>query len=156
MTLADLSALLEQYRAGLDAEIALLERLDGLAAQQHAVAQSGEFSRFGGISDERDRVMAGLVTVEDQLKQLRHALSDGKDETRSLPGYEDVVELRRRCVEMVTRILDTDKDSLDALAAAELARREVARALERGETTLDAYRRVAAAPPEATLLNRRG
>src|SRR5215510_8255870 len=123
---ADLAALLEQYRAGLDAEIALLERLDGLAAQQHALARSGELSRFGGISDERDRVMAGLVTLEDQLKQLRHALSDGKDSTRSLPGYEQVVELRRRCVAMVTRILDTDKDSLDALAAAELARREVA------------------------------
>src|SRR5437762_523623 len=82
-----------------------------VAARQHAVSTSGDLSHFGPASDERDRVMAGLVTIEDQLKQIRHALSDGKDETKRLPGYAEVIELRRACVALVTRILDTDKDS---------------------------------------------
>jgi hypothetical protein len=156
MTPSDLAALLDQYRAGLEAEISLLTHLEGVAARQQAASKASNFTQFGQISDERDRVMAGLVTIEDQLKQLRHALSDGRDETKRLAGYDEVVELRRTCVALVTKILETDKDSMNALAAAEMARRDVARALEHGETTLEAYRRVAATPPEATLVNRRG
>jgi hypothetical protein len=53
-------------------------------------------------------------------------------------------------------ILKTDSASLEALAAAELARRDLARAMEQGETTLAAYRRVMMTPPGATLVDRRG
>jgi hypothetical protein len=42
------------------------------------------------------------------------------------------------------------------LAAAELARRDAARAMEQGETTLAAYRRVMTMLPGATLVDRRG
>ena len=156
MTPEDLAALLDQYRAGLDAEIALLTHLETLAGRQRAATASGDLKDFGRFADERDKVMAGLVTLEEQLKQIRHSLSDGKDDTKRLAGYEDVVAMRRTAVALVTKILETDQDSLNALANAELARRDAARALEQGETTLDAYRRVAATPPEATLVNRRG
>jgi hypothetical protein len=73
-----------------------------------------------------------------------------------LPGYGEAVKLHREAIALVSGILTTDGESLDALAAAERARRETARAMEQGETTLAAYRRVMTALPGATLVDRRG
>jgi hypothetical protein len=57
---------------------------------------------------------------------------------------------------LAAKILKTDEDSKEALAKAEQARRDQARAVEQGETTLSAYRRVMSVPPGATLVDRRG
>jgi hypothetical protein len=60
-------------------------------------------------------------------------------------------------VDLVAAILATDQESMKALADAELARRAAVASLERGETTLAAYRKVIAPPVSAsTLLDRRG
>ena len=67
------------------------------------------------------------------------------------------VALHREAATLVGSILTADQASLSALADAELARRTAVASLERGETTLAAYRRVLAPPvASATLLNRRG
>jgi hypothetical protein len=54
-------------------------------------------------------------------------------------------------------VLTVDEGSLEALKEAELARRVAAQALEQGESTLAAYRRVVTPTlKSATLVNRRG
>ena len=53
--------------------------------------------------------------------------------------------------------MNSDQESLEALKEAERARRFVARALEQGESTLAAYRRVVSPTlTGATLVNRKG
>jgi hypothetical protein len=152
----DVAAVLDQYRAGLEAEIGLLTRLEKVAARQHAASALSDFNELAAAAEERDRLMAGLVSIEQELRTARETLTQVRDELAGQPEFEETVHLHRAAVAMVKRILGTDQESLAALAAAETARREAARALERGEVTLEAYRRLAATPLPATLVNRRG
>ena len=152
----DIAAVLDQYRAGLEAEINLLTRLEKVAARQHAASGLSDFHELAAAAEERDRLMAGLVSVEQELRTAREALTQVRDELTGQPQFEQTVHLHRAAIAMVKRILGTDQESLAALAAAETARREAARALEQGEVTLEAYRRLAATPLPATLVDRRG
>jgi len=151
-----LVALIEQYRAGLEAELIILRKLEQTAARQREASSTQDFSALNRAADERDELMAALVNIEGQLRVVRQTLSTSRDEARHLPGYADAVKLHREAIALVTGILNTDDESLDALAAAERARRETGRAMEQGETTLAAYRLVMTALPGATLVNRRG
>jgi hypothetical protein len=152
----EIAAVLGQYRAGLEAEIRLLTRLETAAARQHAASQLSDFLQLESAADERDRLMAGLVSIEQELRTARQTLAAVRDQLAGQPEFEETVHLHRAAVAMVKRILGTDQDSMAALAIAEAARRAAARALEQGEVTLEAYRRMAATPPPATLVNRRG
>lgn len=156
MTAADLTHLIDEYRQGLDAEIAILRRLEEIADQQHAASSARDLDALGRAADERDRLMSALVTIEQQVRPVRQSLSEVKDRVRQLPGYREALELHRTAIALVSRILRTDSSSLESLAAAEHARRDLARAMEQGETTLAAYRRVMMTPPGATLVDRRG
>jgi hypothetical protein len=156
MTSPDLEVLIEQYRAGLEAEIALLLKLEAISAQQRAASDARDLDALNGVSDARDRLTAGLVSIEEQLRRVRRDLSESRVEARLLPGYSEAVALHHEAIALVTRILDTDKASLQALATAELARRDAVRAVEQGETTLSAYRKVMVLAPGATLVDRRG
>jgi hypothetical protein len=100
--------------------------------------------------------MAGLVTIEQELSKTRAILADHQAELAAHPEFEQTVHLHRAAMAMVKKILSTDEESLAALAAAEAARRATARALEQGEVTLEAYRKLAATPLPATLVDRRG
>jgi hypothetical protein len=151
-----LVALIEQYRAGLEAELIILRKLEQTAARQREASSTQDFTALNRAADERDQLMAALVNIEGQLRVVRQTLSTSRDEARHVPGYAEAVKLHREAIALVTRILNTDGESLDALASAERARRETARAVEQGETTLAAYRRVMTALPGATLVNRRG
>jgi hypothetical protein len=157
VTLDEIARLVGEYSAGLEAELHLLHRLEQVASEQHAGSRQGEFVRFGDAADERDKVMWNLVRLEEHLRVVRHALAEHPELTAEVPGFDDVVAKHRDAVALVNRILATDQASLSALADAELARRSAVAGLERGETTLAAYRRVLAPPVGApTLLNKRG
>ena len=151
-----LVALIEQYRAGLEAELVILRRLEQTAARQREASAAQDLGALNRAADDRDGLMAALVNIEGQLRVVRQTLSGSREEARHLPGYAEAVKLHREAIALVSGILNTDGESLDALAAAELARRETARAVEQGETTLAAYRRVMTALPGATLVDRRG
>ena len=156
MAESPLVALIEQYRAGLEAELVILRKLELTAANQKEASAVQDFGALNRAADERDGLMAALVNIEGQLRVVRQTLSNSREEARHLPGYPEAVILHREAIALVTRILNTDGESLDALAAAELARREAVRAMEQGETTLAAYRRVMTTLPGATLVDRRG
>ena len=156
MTPADLTELIGQYRAGLEAEVVVLRRLHLAAARQREATAGQDFGMLTQAADDRDRLMAGLVAIEGELHRVREALSGSRMQARNLPGYDEAVELHRTALALVSSILQTDAESLQALAAAELARRDTARAMEQGETTLAAYRRVMTTLPGATLVDRLG
>jgi hypothetical protein len=149
MTADDVGRLLEQYRAGIDAELSLLRQLADIAHRQHEVAGSADLSEFGAVADARDEVMRSLVTLEEGLRTLRHALHEHHDLVAHTDGYADVVARHRDAAHLVNMILSTDQQSISSLADAELARRSAVASLERGESTLAAYRRVLS-PPVAT------
>ena len=60
MTHDDLSAALAQYKAALEAEIALLQHLDAVAGRQRRLTEARELDRLARESDERDSLMRRL------------------------------------------------------------------------------------------------
>jgi hypothetical protein len=151
-----LSTLIDQYRSGLDAEMALLRRIQQASHRQRDAASAHDLEALNRASDERDSLMAGLVEIEDQLRHVRKTLSEQRKEARNLPGYREMVELHGRATDLANDILKSDEEATAALEKAEQVRRDTARAMEQGETTLSAYRRVMSAPPGAALVDRRG
>ena len=156
MARADLPDLIDGYRAGLEAEIVILHRLEETAERQQAASIVHDMAALHRAADDRDGLMAALVGIEEQLREIRQQLAQSRQEARQLPGYDEAVSLHHEAIVLVSRILETDGESLDALASAELARKDAARAVEQGETTLAAYRRVMTTMPGATLVDRRG
>jgi hypothetical protein len=157
VTQSELVALVEQYRAGLEAELMLLHRLQAISVEQRRASQTGSVAEFHSIVDHRDRIMSTLVTVEHELKGLRQHLLQWRDKLADLPAFHDVAARHKEAATLVADILSVDRDSLDALREAEEARRLAAHSLEQGESTLAAYRRVVSPGlASATLLNRKG
>lgn len=152
MTVDELAHLLQEYRAGIDAELTLLRELATIAHRQQTVTQAGHFPAFNEAADARDRIMRSLVTLEDRLRTIRQVLVEARETTRTIEGYEEVAERHRQATELVETILATDQQSMTELANAELARRSAVAGLERGENTLAAYRRVLAPPISSAKL----
>lgn len=157
MTERDLVDGLAQYRAGLEAQIALLVELEVVAARQRGVSAQRDYEQLGIEGEERDRLTRALVSLETTLQPVRGRLFDARDLMTRADGYSDVLALRQRATTLVSRILATDEESIQSLADAELARRATVASLEQGETTLAAYRRVLTPSlPHAALVDRRG
>ena len=157
MTRDELIRLVEQYRAGIDAELQLLRQLTEIAHRQRSETTTRNLAGLGDAADERDAIMRSLVMIEEGLRGVRQILTEHRDVTSALPGYPEVAARHREAAHLVNDILAVDQQSLSALADAELARRSAMASLERGEATLAAYRRVLAPPvASATLFDRRG
>jgi hypothetical protein len=156
VTVAELAALIEQYRVGLDAELVLLHRLERVAARQRDRSEASDIDSLQLAADERDALMSGLMAIEQEVKPVRDRLTSLRATARKLPGFAHVAELHESAAKIVKEILETDQDSMRALREIVEARRVAAQALEHGEATLAAYGRASAAPPAATLVDRRG
>ena len=78
MTDRDAELFLEQYRAGLEAEIALLRQLDTIAVRQRDVTETRDFEQLAAESDVRDRLTRTLVTIEKGVREVREALNASK------------------------------------------------------------------------------
>jgi hypothetical protein len=153
----DAAQLLGQYRAGLEAQIALLRQLESVASRQRTVSESRDFERLAVESDRRDSLTRSLVEIEQELAAGLRAMGASPQTVMRLEGMAEVVALRRTTANLVARILATDQLSLQSLANAELARRSALASLERGETTLAAYRKILAPPvASAAFFDRRG
>lgn len=153
----ELLALVAQYRAGLEAELALLRRLEDLADRQRDASHRGDLEGLAQVTDERDQVMASIVTIEHEIKPIRLTLLERWKELDGSPEYQDLATLHRVATALVSTIVASDQNSLEALKEAELARRFAARALEQGEATLAAYRKVVAPPlAGASIMDRKG
>lgn len=153
----DLDEVLREYRAGLEAEMALLHRLERLDTSRHDASTPNGVIELAALADAREHVMASLVSIEHTLKPLRATLVEARAMLAGAPAFEEVAELHRQAGDLVARILASDSRSLQALKDAENARRFAADAMDKGETTLAAYRRVVAPSLEgARIVDRRG
>jgi histidine ammonia-lyase len=135
----------------------LLRRLEALSHEQADLSQSGSLDRIGEIVEERERLMAALVTIEHGLKPIRLQIAEGRTILSDLPEFKAVAALHREAADLASAVLTADEISIEALKAAEIARRATAQALEQGESTLAAYRRVVT--PElgsSALVSRKG
>jgi hypothetical protein len=157
MTVTALLPLLVEYRAGLEAELAMLRQLAALSARQREQTVGQRLDDLDQITDARERAMATLVSIESQLHPIRHALVESREQLQSLPEFQQVVALHREAAALAESVVAADGESLAALREAELARRLAADTLEKSESTLAAYRRVVMPDlASATLVNRQG
>jgi hypothetical protein len=153
----DTAQLLAQLRAGLEAQIALLRQLEAVASTQRTVSETRDFERLAIESDRRDSLTRSLVEIEQGLAAGLRVLGASDQSVATLEGLSEVIALRRTTANLVARILATDQLSLQSLANAELARRSALASLERGETTLAAYRKILApAVASAAFFDRLG
>lgn len=154
---SELGELIEQYHAGIDAELAVLRQLAQIATRQHAVSTARDFDALADETDTRERLTRTVVAIEEGLRGLRRQLAGRRREAEQLSEFHDALVAHREAADLIARILSTDQQSLKALADAELARRAALSTLERGEATLAAYRKVLTPPvASATLMNRQG
>jgi hypothetical protein len=153
----DLDQTIDRYRAGLEAEIALLRRLHRLSRGQKEAAAAHDTERAAAVVAERERLMAALVKLEHELKPVRAVLADVRDLALGRDTFERVAAMHRAAEELVAAILACDQETMTGLREAESLRRLTSQALEAGESMLAAYRRVVAPPPgSAGLVDRRG
>ena len=157
MTREELELTLEEFRKGLETELALLRPLQAVAAQQREISAARDFDRFKVVSDERDRLTRTLLAVEQGLAEQRESLVTLREQAQGIPVYGTILALRQASTDLVNEILGCDREAMKVLADAEMARRAAMASLERGETTLAAYRKVLAPPvSNAGLVDRRG
>ncbi len=157
MTDAELAQSLATYGAGLQAEIALLHQLEALALSQREYSARNDLDALTRVGDQRGRVTAALVQIEHELKPAREAIAAHLALARRFTVFSEVLKRHRMAGDLVARILESDRELLQQLQAAEQARREAAQAIETGEVTLNAYRRVLAPSVSSVgLINRRG
>jgi hypothetical protein len=157
MTDDQLAQALAAYAAGLDAETALLERLHALSTAQRDASARNDLPTLNAVADERDRLLANLVRLEHDLKPTRQSIAQHRGRAASLPQFASVSARHHAAAELVAAIMAFDEQTLAALRQAESARRFAAQAIEAGEHTLAAYRRVVTpALSSASLLDRRG
>lgn len=155
--LIELGGLIEQYHAGIEAELVVLRQLEKIAERQHLVSEARDFDALAAETDARERLTRTLVAIEEGLRELRKQLAGRRREAEQLAEFHDALVAHREAAELVARILSTDQQSLRAMADAELARRASLASLDRGESTLAAYRKVLTPPvASATIVNRQG
>jgi hypothetical protein len=148
---------LGRYAAGLDAELAILRQLDMLATRLNAWPVPTNTDALHREADERSRLLQALVVLEEDLRPLRARLADAHAIAKRLPGFSTVAARHRDAAAMVARILAVDSRSLDVLRQAEREQRQAVQAIEAGEATLAAYRRVVSPPPtSAAIVDERG
>ncbi len=153
MTREELAQAIDAYAEGLEAELSLLRTLLRLSEQQHGA----DLETITRITDQRSGLMRGLVEVEAQIRPLREQLHRHQQVAAGIDGFQDLVVLHRAAGDIVSTILAADQDTASALRDAEISRRVASRALDAGDTTLAAYRKVVSPAPEsASLVNRRG
>jgi hypothetical protein len=157
VTDAELAQNLATYGAGLQAELALLHQLEALASSQREYSTSKDLDALTRLGDQRARLTAALVQIEHELKPARETIARYLAAARRFAVFTEVLKRHKMAGELVARILESDRELLHQLQAAEQARREAAQAIETGEVTLNAYRRVIApAVASVGLINRRG
>lgn len=155
--IADLDVVLADYRTGLDAELAVLARLEDVATRQHALPHPADPDSLTALALERERQLSALAGLEQQIAPLREQIARRLVEARALPGFAGIADRHRRATAAVARIGALDEESLAALQRADADRRQAAQRLDTGEATLAAYRRTLQQPSgPAGLVDQRG
>jgi hypothetical protein len=92
----DLDEVLREYRAGLEAEMALLHRLERLDTSRHDATSHEGVIELALLADEREKVMVSLVNIEHTLKPLRAQLVEARATLQGDAAFQEVAQLHRR------------------------------------------------------------
>ena len=149
---ADLVTVLADYRTGLDAELPLLAALNDVATRQRALPHPPAADDLATLGAERERHLAALIALEQQIAPLRAHIAAHLDDARQLPGFAGVADRHRRVGQLVAHIMELDAESLEVLRQADQDRRAAAQDIEAGEATLAAYRRTLQQPQSSAGL----
>jgi hypothetical protein len=157
VTRDELASLIDEYEAGLQAELQLLGQLDAISKRQRDITFVKDYAAFNKESEPRERLTHALLAIEEGIKPIRERLAAHRSDAQALATYARVLARHKEAQELVTRILAMDRESLRVMTDAEAARRLALAGIEQGEMTLAAYRKVLAPPvASATLINGRG
>jgi hypothetical protein len=130
------------YTAGLDAELAILQQVEALAAEQRAVWARNELLPLGALATRRAALMHELTAVESRVAPLRDRVRADLDHARRSPGYA-AAEARRVDVQArAAALMAADRQFLTDLEATLEGRRREVHDLDTGGATLAAYRRI--------------
>lgn len=155
--LKELGDLIEQYHSGIEAELVILRQLEHIALRQRDVSASRDLHALANETDTRERLTRTLVTIEEGLRAIRMKLAGRRQEAEQLAEFHDALIAHQQAADLIARILSTDQESLKALADAQMARRAQLASLERGESTMAAYRKILAPPvAAASIVNKQG
>ena len=155
----DLPTALADYRAGLDAALDLLSQLEALSGRQRTASSDPSLApdHVEALVAERQHLLDALLRLETQLTPLRAHLATRAEAARATPGFQLVADRQRAAAEAVTRIMEADRASLEALQQADARRRADAQSVDAAGATLAAYRRVLEGPQgSAGLVDQRG
>jgi hypothetical protein len=130
MTDKHLLPLVEQYRAGLDAQLMLLHRLQAVALEQRRVTQTGSAGEVHATVEDRARVLGALVTVEQELKGLRELVAAAREDLAGLPAFQELADLHKEAADLVADIINLDRDSIESLEEGEQTRRIAAESFD--------------------------
>jgi hypothetical protein len=128
MTSAEIRAAVADYARGLDSELAVLNRLDASSRVQLEATRSQDLIEVVRASAEREETMRALNDIEKGLAPVRAQIGRHLELARASTGFPALSAAHRR-----------------------------AHAIETGEATLAAYRKVIAPTlSSAGLVSRRG
>jgi hypothetical protein len=157
MTRRELEHTLAQYRAGLGAELALLHQLAALSLAGRRADHLPAAER-SALSDDRDRVIANIASIERDLAPVREALAtspaglDGGTAALDAVGHQ-----HRQARDLLEQIADADGHTIELLKNATREPLVNTGDGNEGRGSLAAYRRVIAPPLEgARIVDRRG
>jgi hypothetical protein len=154
MQLADAIA---AYAAGLETELDLLRRVQGLAQEQRAIFARNQLAGLSGLAARRAALMNELGDAEARIAPFRERILAQLAEARRHDGFALAEARGLEAQALVRDLVDHDRAFLTDLEATLETRRLEAHALDTGGATLAAYRRVVAPPPaHAHLVDQRG
>lgn len=153
----ELNVALSDYAEGLESELSVLDRLDVLSRAQHQAALSADVAQLARASSERHDAERAIGEIEGRIARLRPLIARNLGAARSCRGFAALAAAHRRAEALIAGIVERDRQTVVLLLDADRVRRQAAQAIETGEATLAAYRKVIAPPPSsAGLVSRRG
>jgi len=152
-----LDEVLASYGDDLASLLAALERLVSLARSGREAAARNDADTLLHIVEERTEASAQIASLEPRIAALRRRIAEHIDLAGTSLSFPAIASRHREGEQLVNTVLALDRETLASLDHAERHRRDVALAIEAGEATLAAYRKVVAPPPfSAGLIDRRG
>lgn len=150
-------AVLDHYCESFRAIVELLTSLLDCAERQEAAAHAGDFDTLERVTARRRDIMHAIASADGALQATRAQFASDASPLPLHPRFADVQELHSRARSLVTEIGARDEHVQAALARARDRAGADAHQLEVGGTSLAAYRRIVAPPPDsAELVDRRG
>lgn len=150
-------AVLDHYCESFGTLLGHLTSLLDCAQSQEAAARAGDFAALEGATARRREIMLDVAAIDAALQVARVHFTTDAVAFRACQRFAEIDRFHGRARELVASIALRDERVQAALTHARDRAGADAHQLEMGGTSLAAYRRVVAPPPDsAELVDRRG